>query len=191
MTRSMLVLRIVALSSLVACADQTPTAPVRPRLSSSSGSGGSVQEVRLRDACDPATFDAVLGPGACVKDGSVTFDEFIAELTEKRAVGAWKNNPDQFGARVGVTLEVANIGGEVHTFTRVASFGGGIVPLLNDLSGNPAVAPECTQLTGVDFIAAGGTVVIRTGTGMLGAGTHRFQCCIHPWMRTTATLQKS
>jgi hypothetical protein len=33
--------------------------------------------VKARDACDPATFDAVLGAGACVDGGNVTFDSLI------------------------------------------------------------------------------------------------------------------
>ena len=190
MSRSpQLLLRVLVLPLLAACADQTPTAPIQPRLASGSGSG--VQEVKLRDDCEPTSFNAAIGAGACVKNGSVTFDRFIAELTEKRFVGAWKNNPDQFGARVGVTLAVVNIGGETHTFTHVAAFGGGVVPLLNDLSGNTTVAPECVQPGSFVPIPAGGTLTIPTGPGGLAAGTHRFQCCIHPWMRTTVTAKSS
>jgi hypothetical protein len=69
-------------------------------------------------------------------------------------------------------------GGELHTFTRVQNFGGGIVPLLNDLSGNPVVAPECAALGNP---AAGSTA--------LPAGKTQFQCCIHPWMRTTIEVK--
>jgi len=38
-------------------------------------------------------------------------------------------------------LLAVNRGGEVHTFTHVAAFGGGIVLPLNELSHNPTVAP--------------------------------------------------
>jgi hypothetical protein len=38
--------------------------------------------------------------------------------------------------------------GETHTFTEVAQFGGGLVGLLNDLSGNPVPAPECNPANG-------------------------------------------
>ena len=141
----------------------------------------------VRDECDSASFNAVLGPGACSRRGSVTFDEFIAELKEKRVVGAWKNNPDQVGLAAGAALDARNIGGETHTFTRVASFGGGIVPLLNDLSGNSAVAPECANVDPATIVPAGGHV----HTPQLAAGTYRFQCCIHPWMRSTVTVQRS
>ena len=52
-----------------------------------------------------------------------------------------------------------NRGGEKHTFTEVAEFGGGIVPLLNDLAHVPDVAPECRPdvLEADDFVAPGGT----------------------------------
>jgi len=48
-----------------------------------------------------------------------------------------------------------NRGGEEHTFTEVEEFGGGIVPVLNALSGNPEVAPECLALEAADFIQPG------------------------------------
>src|SRR5260370_2201686 len=34
--------------------------------------------VRMEDQCNPATFNAAVGPGTCVGDGTVTFDHFIA-----------------------------------------------------------------------------------------------------------------
>jgi hypothetical protein len=59
--------------------------------------------------------------------------------------------------KVGQTLLAANRGGEVHTFTEVEKFGGGIVPDLNALSGNPTPAPECLTLAPDDFVPPGGT----------------------------------
>jgi len=67
----------------------------------------------------------------------------------------------------------------VHTFTHVKAFGGGIVPLLNDLAGVPTPAPECLQLEDDDFVAPGTTYE----EDIVDTGTQRFQCCIHPWMR--------
>jgi hypothetical protein len=183
-------LGVLAVPLLLACSDRfAPNAPTQPVLLSSSGPSPVV--IDMRDDCDPKTFNAELGPGTCVGDGGTTFDEFIEELTEKRIVGAWKNNPDKFNTRVGTKLNVVNIGGEAHTFTHVAKFGGGIVPELNKLSGNPMVAPECNTLVPTDFVPPGGKFTILTGRGGLPAGTHRFQCCIHPWMRTTADLRRS
>ena len=56
--------------------------------------GGSVRSqsqserlVSMMDACDPTTFNAVIGPGACVRPGGVRFDDFIAELTRRGEIG--------------------------------------------------------------------------------------------------------
>ncbi len=113
--------------------------------------------VSIKDACDPTTSNAVVGPGTCVRPGGVQFDDFIAELKRKGEVGAWHFAPSTTTAPLGQTLVAINRGGEVHTFTHVKAFGGGIVPLLNDLAHVPNVAPECLHLEGDDFVAAGTT----------------------------------
>jgi len=133
----------------------------------------------MMDACDPTTFNAVIGPGACVRPGGVRFDDFIAELTRRGEIGAWHFAPATTTAQLGQTLVAINRGGEVHTFTRVAAFGGGIVPELNDLAHVPNVAPECTTLEPDDFVAPRTTYE----ENIEHSGVQRFQCCIHPWMR--------
>lgn len=40
--------------------------------------------VRMRDKCDPATFNASAGPGTCVGDGNIAFAQFIRELTSAK-----------------------------------------------------------------------------------------------------------
>lgn len=181
----------LAAAAAVACADSASSRSLAPTATASfsSGSGGSgsskAQKLELRDDCDSTTFNANIGAGACIHRGSTTFDRFIADLTKNRSVGAWKNNPDQFNAKPGTSIDVSNIGGETHTFTRVTNFGGGIVPLLNDLSGNTTVADGCADLNPATIVAAGGGFQ----TAALAAGTYRFQCCIHPWMRTTVTIR--
>ena len=80
---------------------------------------------------------------------------------------------------MGQTLVAVNQGGEVHTFTEVEHFGGGVVRVLNELSGNPVPAPECQNLARGDFIAPGGSDTDEVEE----PGTERYQCCIHPWMR--------
>jgi plastocyanin len=138
--------------------------------------------VTMMDACDPESFNAAVGPGTCVeRQAGVKFPAFIDELNRTQKAGAWVFAPPATVARAGQTFLAVNRGGEVHTFTRVAAFGGGIVPLLNDLSGNPDVAPECLSLDPDDFVPAGGTYEEEIDE----PGTQRFQCCIHPWMRTT------
>jgi len=149
--------------------------------------GPSTKVVQVRDDCDPATFNADPpdGPGLghiCDGNGGTTFGDFIDELTATQVARKWRFNPDEVSQPR--NLIAHNRGGETHTFTPVAEFGGGIVPLLNDLSGTPVVAPECAdQATfNATAIPAGGDsneFVLRRGQ------TAKFQCCIHPWMRTT------
>ena len=145
----------------------------------------STRKIEVLDDCEPVSFNAVLGPGACVKDGTVTFGDFIGQLLAMGRAPAWRFAPEHATLAAGGSLIAANRGGEFHTVTEVAAFGGGCVPELNALLGLIPV-PEC-MTPGIFFatgIPAGGTLV----TGPLAAGTHRFLCLIHPWMRTTVEV---
>jgi hypothetical protein len=141
----------------------------------------------MRDDCDPATFNAAIGPGTCVKEGSTTFSEFIGQLLSQGRAPAWRFAPEQLKLAADGTLEAPNKGGEDHTFTEVANFGGGCIDALNDLLGLSPV-PECAGFPGGAFgatvVPAGGTLT----TGALAPGIHRFECLIHPWMRTTVEV---
>ncbi len=86
---------------------------------------------------------------------------------------------------VRVIVRVTNHGGRVHTFTNVEHFGGGFIPLLNE---QMQPAPEC----GADFTPNPDVVFVGVGqtqTISLDAGLHKFQCCIHPWMRGAVRVQ--
>jgi hypothetical protein len=51
----------------------------------------SVLTIHVRDYCDPASFDAALGTGACNRDpstGAITFMGFLTELSMDKSVGA-------------------------------------------------------------------------------------------------------
>jgi plastocyanin len=172
MRRTLRTLALLApLCQFVACNDSA--SPIdRPRVS-------------MQDQCDRATFDAALGAGTCVTNGSVTFAQFNSELAASQHVAAWQFVPAVLTVRVGQSITAVNDGGEMHSFTRVEQFGGGIIPSLNSGSGNPVEAPECAQLQGTDLVSAGGAVVTQPVTA---TGTVRYQCCIHPWMRTVVTV---
>jgi plastocyanin len=138
--------------------------------------------VNMQDACDPDTFNAALGAGTCLRSGGMKFDLFIAQLTRLGSVGAWHFAPPVSNVQVGQTFVVTNRGGEEHTFTEVAKFGGGIVPVLNTLSNAGDPAPECLALDEDDRVAPGGTYRETVDH----AGPAKYQCCIHPWMRLEA-----
>ena len=149
------------------------------------------KKIRLLDDCEPVSFNAVLGDGACIGNGHTTFDEFIAELAATQDAHKWRNQPLNMLLNVGRPTLIENRGGEVHTFTPVAEFGGGFINELNGISGNPVPAPECLNFGAMVFIPAGATEEGPTaGSSDLPVGTHRFQCCIHPWMRTVIEVQQ-
>jgi plastocyanin len=151
------------------------------------GVGGHGQQaISIFDACDPDSFNAALGPGMCARKGGVLFDNFIELLRRHQSVGAWHFTPPQASMGVGDVLLAVNRGGETHTFTEVEEYGGGIVSMLNELSGLTTVAPECNQLSPGDFIPAGGS----SSETEEEEGVEKYQCCIHPWMRAEVRVGK-
>ena len=147
--------------------------------------GPQTRSVQVLDDCEAASFNAVIGPGTCVKDGGVTFSEFIEQLESQGRAPAWRFSPERLKLSAGGRLEAYNRGGEFHTLTEVAAFGGGCVAELNEILGLTPV-PECAipGIFGTTGIAPRGELE----TGPLAEGTHRFMCLIHPWMKTTATV---
>jgi plastocyanin len=146
--------------------------------------------ILVKDKCDPATFNAVLGPGGCVGDGEVTFGDFVKQLTASQQAGAWRFAPAQATIDAGTPLAVSNTGGETHTFTMVAAFGPGFVPFLNDLVFGLGATPipefiaPFPPATLASFMPAGSTRTLN-----LAPGTYMFECGIHPWMKTTVTVK--
>lgn len=158
-------------------------------LTTKAGAVQGDKKIRLLDDCEPTSFNAVLGPGTCIGNGHTTFAEFIEELAATQDVHKWRNQPSQMQLNVGRSTLIENRGGEVHTFTPVAAFGGGFVPDLNNLSGTPVPAPECLNFGAIDFIPPGAVEEGPTAGSDLSVGTHLFQCCIHPWMRTVIEVR--
>ena len=162
-------------------------------------------DFRIRDDCDPTTFNAAFGNGTCAVDfdGDTTVDEFLEELGEDQEVGPWRFNPDEVTLDRGERTIMESRGGELHTFTKVVEFGGGIVPGLNDLSGATKFAPECgtpgmgetlgilaeESPTNLLVFAGEKSPGPRAGSAALPRGESRWQCCIHPGMRSTIKVR--
>jgi plastocyanin len=148
-------------------------------------------QVVALDECDPTTFNAALGPDFCK---NVTIGAFttLNDLFSKAAAGTpdpgWDFVPDGVTIRTGDTVSIVDQGGEPHTFTEVAHFGGGFIPGLNG-PGQQTV-PECVG--GFSKVDVAKTRVLqgsRLQVAGLAKGMHHFQCCIHPWMRTNVLVK--
>ena len=194
MQRNSFVLLAVALAVATACSkDETTTVQPDARANSSDNSAvksdgeGSNRKIAMRDNCDPA--DPAWAPtGGCVlRKGDVTVAEFNAFLRSPLTIApnaqlighpSWRNEPSYVSIESGRTLRVVNEGGRTHTFTEVAQFGGGRVP---PLSIGLSSAPECAAAVNVPAGA-------RMEMAVMSDGVHKFQCCIHPWMRATVRV---
>jgi hypothetical protein len=149
-----------------------------------TASAGEARNIGILDRCDPESFNAALeDPEACVgRNGGVHFDTFLERVNPKDGGhSAWRFSPGQVRLRPGQFLRAENRGGEVHTFTEVVNFGVGFVDELNLAlpPGTPLAVP--TPPPTLRFIDAGEQIDLPP----LTAGTHLFECLIHPWMRTT------
>jgi plastocyanin len=134
--------------------------------------------IAILDDCDPNDPSWAATGGCTRKNGAVTNAEFTAFLASPLSLSvighpAWRNEPSYVKVEAGESVKVTNEGGRTHTFTEVANFGGGRVPPLR-MGLTPA--PECGTATD---LLPGTTIEVDR----LGVGTHKFQCCIHSWMR--------
>jgi plastocyanin len=149
-----------------------------------------VAQVVALDECDPTTFNAALGPDFCKNialGSSTTFSNLFAEAAAGTPDPNWDFEPDTLKIKEGTIVSTVDQGGEPHTFTEVANFGGGFIPPLN--AGQETV-PECAG--GFSRVAVAKTRLLQGSqlqiTG-LSKGTHHFQCCIHPWMRMNVEVK--
>jgi plastocyanin len=145
----------------------------------------SSREIALRDDCDPTDAAWVPTGGCTLSEGTVSNAEFLSLVTTSlgtSVVGhpSWRFEPSYLVVDAGKRIKISNEGGRTHTFTEVVNFGGGRVPPLNGPAGSLVPAPECTPGAGAVDIPGGGSNVVDG----LSTGNHKFQCCIHPWMRT-------
>ena len=156
-----------------------------------------VAQVVALDECDPGTFNVIgaAGPGFCKNvalgytpfGSTTTFANLLAEAVAGHPDKNWDFEPDTLTVDEGTPIIAVNEGGEPHTFTEVAHFGGGFIPPLN---GGENAAPECA--VGFSSVAVARTRILQGSqlrvTG-LSKGEHNFQCCIHPWMRMTVVVK--
>jgi plastocyanin len=149
------------------------------------------KKLDIYDNCDP-NDPAWVPLGGCFLDpseGDVTVAEFNALLTSplsSATVGhpSWRFQPSYLRIRLGKRLTVENEGGRDHTFTEVANYGGGRVPPLNV---GLTMAPECALAAGTQdphLLHPGGELELTA----MSPGLHKFQCCIHPWMRSAVRI---
>lgn len=152
-----------------------------------------VAQVVALDECDPATFNAptAVGPDFCrnvALGASTTLSDLVALAQKGNPDPKWDFEPDSLTIKKETILSVVDQGGEPHTFTEVAKFGGGFIPGLNG-PGEDTV-PECSG--GFSRVEVARTRLLQGSqlqlTG-LSKGEHLFQCCIHPWMRTKVEVK--
>lgn len=156
-----------------------------------AASAPAVAQVVALDECDPDSFNAALGPDFC-KNVALGFVTKLPDLFAEAEAGTpdpnWDFEPDALTIKEGTLLSVVDQGGEPHTFTEVAKFGGGFIPGLN--APGETTVPECDG--GFGKVSVARTRVLQGShldTTGLSKGEHHFQCCIHPWMRTTVTVK--
>ena len=147
-------------------------------------------KLALADDCDPrvgAGWNTATDMTQCIRnEGAVSRAEFVAFLASPFSLSvvghpSWRIAPPYLKSEVGDRLRVRNAGGRGHTFTEVANYGGGFIPVLNQ---GLIPAPECANAAST-VIAPGNRIDVKG----LAAGNHRFQCCIHPWMRAEVKVQ--
>lgn len=169
------------------------------RGSAQSSSAAPVQIVAL-DECDPTTFNkptdlppgqAGVGADFCKNVSLPPFVTKFNDLFDKAKKGKpdpnWDFEPDDVTVKKGAQIIVVNQGGEPHTFTEVKQFGGGFIA---DLNGGEPAATECSG--GFTDLAVARTRILQGSqlqVNGLSQGEHRFQCCIHPWMRVTVDVK--
>jgi plastocyanin len=149
----------------------------------------SAQIIAL-DECDPLSFNAALGPDFC-KNVALGFSTTLSDLFSRAAAGTpdpgWDFEPDEISVKKGATLTVVDQGGEPHTFTEVAEFGGGFIEGLN--AGEETVSECRGGFKNVDVAKTRILQGSQTQVTGLSKGEHLFQCCIHPWMRVKVDVK--
>ena len=170
--------------AMIALAQSTPSSDDQGRRDA------RVAQVVALDECDPATFNAALGADFCKNialGASTTLPNLLSEAAAGTPDPNWDFEPDTLKIKEGTVVSVTDQGGEPHTFTEVAAFGGGFIAPLNN---GQATIPEC--MGGFGSVAVARTRLLQGSTVQvvgLSKGVHHFECCIHPWMRMDVVVK--
>jgi len=177
---------VVSAASLVTAFATVATLAVTAQVKSNDN------KIDIVDNCLPGD-PGWIPTGGCLlngKQGDVPNAEFGALLTSPLTIPpnsylvghpSWRNEPSHITTPSGKAVKITNRGGRGHTFTEVAQFGGGRIVGLNI---GLSAAPECNPALTVDLPPGASTTIAVTGDGL-----HKFQCCIHPWMRATIRVE--
>jgi len=185
-------MRILTMRLLATLLVATVTFGFAPAAVAQAKTPSAAQVVAL-DECDPVTFNAVLGPDFCknVALAALGYATTLTDLFTKAGAGTpdpgWDFEPDTVRIKEGTILTVVDQGGEPHTFTEVAKFGGGFIA---DLNHGEDTVPECAG--GFKNVAVAKTRILQgsqTQVTNLSKGEHLFECCIHPWMRVKVEVK--
>ena len=143
--------------------------------------------ISMMDNCDPT--DSGWPPPGCVKRGgdvsAEEFDDLLDTSLGSSLIGhpSWRNEPSHVTSSSGRTIKVTNDGGRPHTFSEVSEFGGGTIAVLNEGLSRADGCPASPA--NLPVVAPGASIDVRG----LKPGLHKFQCCIHPWMRATVRVE--
>ncbi len=115
----------------------------------------------------------------------MTIPFFAKTITSEGAIQTWWSilGNEKLIVELKAISGELGVGGELHTFTKVATFGGGFIPPLNQLSGNPVPAPECLQPENATniFVEAGTTDAGPTaGSAELPVGVSNWETVTPP-----------
>jgi plastocyanin len=149
-------------------------------LTAASAFGADQRVVKIRDDCDPVTFNAAGVP--CIGDGRTPIGDLVAAAQANDPLAQWRFSRPEFNIDAGGTIDVVNQGGEAHTFTKVAAFGDGCIPVVNPGGRVGTPAAPCDTIAP---IPPGQTVQVTD----LKPGINLFQCMIHPWMHSVVDVR--
>src|SRR5215470_14258253 len=110
--------------------------------------GPQTKTVRIWDACDPESFNDFFKQTICIPGhhGQTKFQDFLGELDLDQIAGGWRFNPllnttdgvlklVQLELQPGDRISLESVGGETHTFTKVAEYDGVFFDPLNGRTG--------------------------------------------------------